>query len=526
MKVLISDNLSEKGTDVFRQSEGIEVTVKTGMPKEELLKEIKTYEALVVRSNTIVDTDIIEGAEKLRVIGRAGIGVDNINLESASKKGIVVMNTPEGNVITTAEHAVSMMLSLARNIPLANSSTKDGKWEKKGLMGVEVYNKILGVIGLGRIGRIVADRARGLGMKVVAYDPFISVDTAKDLGVDLLELNQLFQRSDFITLHIPKISGTKKFIGKEEFDQMKKGVRLINCARGGLVDEEALYNAVKEKKVAGAALDVFEKEPPGNSPLFKLNEVICTPHLGASTHEAQENVAVDIAQQIIDFLKTGKIKNAVNAPSVDSETLEKIGPYIDLGEKLGGLIAHLIEGGVKRLIVKYSGEIVKFNLKPVTVAVMRGFLSYFLKEDVNMINAPSIAKERGIELQETQISTAHDFASLVRVEIITDSEERVIEGTIFGKNDSRVVRVDDYIIEAVPKGNMLVISNQDAPGVIGHLGTVLGSHKINIAGFHLSRITESGRALSLISVDSPIEDKVLEELRKLKNIIYAKRVYL
>lgn len=526
MKILISDNLSEKGTDLFRAEEGMEVVVKTGLSKEELLQVIKDCDALVVRSETLVDKDVIAAGKKLRIVGRAGIGVDNIDLESASKRGVVVMNTPEGNVVTTAEHAISMMLSLARNIPLANSSTKEGKWEKKGLMGVEVYNKTIGVIGLGRIGRTVANRARGLGMKVIAYDPFISVDVVRELGVEPVDLNELFRRSDFITLHVPKVAGAKKFIGKEEFDLMKDGVRIINCARGSLIDEEALYNAIKAKKVAGAALDVFEKEPPGDNPLLKLKEVVCTPHLGASTHEAQENVAVDIAQQIIDFLKTGKIRNAINAPSVDAETLEKIGPYIKLGEKLGCLLAHLSEGGVKKLMVKYSGEIVKYNLKPVTISVIRGFLGHFLKEDVNMINAPSIAKERGIEVQESQTSTAHNFASLVHVAVVTDSEERLIEGTVLGKTNARVVRLDDYIIEAVPGGNMLVISNNDAPGVIGHIGLTLGKHNINIAGFHLSRITESGKALALISVDSPVEDNVLEELTRPKNIIYAKRVYL
>lgn len=526
MKVLVSDVLSERGTDLFRSEEGIDVVVKTGMPKEELLKEIGDFEGLIIRSNTKVDSDVIKAGKKLRVIGRAGIGVDNVDLESASKKGIVVMNTPEGNIVTTAEHAISMMLSLARNIPSADVSIKNGKWEKKGLMGVEVYKKTLGVIGLGRIGRIVADRARGLAMKVIAYDPFISLDAVKELGVEPVELDELFARSDFITLHVPKSDNTKKLLGKEEFAKMKTGIRIINCARGGLIDEAALYDAVQEGKVAGAALDVFEKEPPEDSPLLKLKDVICTPHLGASTQEAQENVAVDIAEQIIDFLKTGKIKNAVNAPSVDAETLEKIGPYIDLGEKLGGLMGHLIEGGVKDLKVKYSGEIVKYDLKPVTVSVLRGLLTYFLKEDVNMINAPAIAKERGIEVEETQSNVAQDFASLVHLEVTTDSETRIIEGTIFGRKDARIVRLDDYILEAIPRGNMLVVSNHDSPGVIGKIGITLGNHQINIAGFHLSRITESGKALSIINIDSSVEDNVLEEIKKLKNVIYAKRVFL
>jgi len=526
VRVLISDNLSGKGVARFRAEKGIEVVLKTGMSKEELLDEIKGYKALVVRSATTVDRDVIEAGVRLKVIGRAGIGVDNIDLEAASKKGIVVMNTPEGNVVTTAEHAISMMFALARNIPLANSLIKEGKWAKKGLIGVELCNKTLGVIGFGRIGRVVANRALGLGMKVIAYDPFINKEVAKDLGVSLVELNKLFESSDFITLHMPRVSGEKKFIGKPEMDLMKQGVRIINCARGGLIDEAALCQAIQEGRVAGAALDVFEKEPPGKNPLLDLKEVVCTPHLGASTQEAQENVALDIAEQIIAFLKTGRIKNAINTPSVDSETMEKIGPYLDLGEKLGCLLAHLITGGVRKLCVKYNGDIVKFNVKPITLSVLRGFLSFFLKENVNMINAPAIARERGIEVQETQSTIAHNFASLIHVTVVTDSEERSIEGTIFGKKNPRIVRLDDYILEAEPGGNMLVISNQDAPGVIGDIGMILGSNKINIAGLHLSRITESGKALSLINVDSPVEDAVLEELMEMKNILYAKKVYL
>ncbi|MBI3601012.1 MAG: phosphoglycerate dehydrogenase [Nitrospinae bacterium] len=526
MKVLVSDKLSEKGIEILNRAGSIEADVKTGLTKEQLIAEIPQYEGLIVRSSTKVTADIINAAKNLKVIGRAGIGVDNVDVDAASKRGIVVMNTPEGNVITTAEHAIAMMLSLARKIPQASASVKGKKWEK-GFMGVEVYNKTLGIIGLGRIGSIVANRAKGLSMNVIVYDPFISKERAKSLGVELVEMPELFKRSDFISIHVPKTSETAYLIGEKEFAMMKKGVRIINCARGGIVDEKSLAKAIKEKIVAGAALDVFEKEPvPSDNPLLELDEVICTPHLGASTDEAQVNVAIDIANQIVDFFKNGQIRNAVNVPSISADLLSRIQPYLTLGEKLGSLHAQLIEGGVRGITIKYSGDVVSLDVKPITISVIKGLLQVFVGEGVNMVNAPFIAKERGIEVVETTTSEPHDFASLISVTIKTEKQERVIEGTIFGKNDPRIVRIDEYWVEASPSGNMLIFSNIDTPGVIGKIGTLLGDDNINIAGMQLGRNKPRGNALSIVNVDSPIPEKTLAKIRSMPNIIYVKMVRL
>jgi D-3-phosphoglycerate dehydrogenase len=526
MKVLVSDKLSEKGIEILKEAGDIDVDVKTGLTKEQLVTEIPKYHGLIVRSSTKVTADIIDAAANLKVIGRAGIGVDNVDVDAASKKGIIVMNTPEGNVITTAEHAIAMMLSLARKIPQANASMKGKKWEK-GFMGVEVYNKTLGIIGLGRIGSIVAHRAKGLSMNVIVYDPFISKERASTMGVELVELAELFRRSDFISLHVPKTSETTNLIGEREFALMKKGVRIINCARGGIVDEKALYKAIKEKIVAGAALDVFEKEPvPPDNPLLELDELICTPHLGASTDEAQVNVAIDIAEQIVDFFKKGQIRNAVNVPSVSADLLSKIQPYLTLGERLGSIHAQLVEGGVRKIMVKYSGDIVNLGVKPITISVIKGFLQVFIGEGINMVNAPFIAKERGIEVVETTTSESYDFASLISVTIKTEKMEKLIEGTIFGKKDPRIVRIDEYWVEASPSGNMLIFSNIDAPGVIGKIGTILGDDAINIAGMQLGRNKPRGNALSIVNVDSAIPDQTLAKIRSLPDIIYAKMVRL
>lgn len=526
MKVLVSDKLSEQGIEILKKAGDIDINVKTGLTAEQLIAEIPKYDGLIIRSGTKVTANIIEAAKNLKVIGRAGIGVDNVDVDAASRKGIVVMNTPEGNIITTAEHAIAMMLSLARKIPQANASVKGKKWER-GFMGIEVYNKTLGIIGLGRIGSIVASRAKGLSMNVIASDPFISKERASNLGVEVVELSELFRRSDFISIHTPKTSETTYLIGEKEFAMMKKEVRIINCARGGIINEKALYKAIKEKIVGGAALDVFEKEPVSpDNPLLELDEVICTPHLGASTDEAQENVAIDVAEQIVDFFKKGQIRNAVNVPSISAELLSKIQPYLTLGEKLGSFHAQLIEGGVKEIMVKYSGDIVNLDIKPITISIIKGFLQIFVGEGVNMVNAPFIAKERGIEVVETTTSELHDFTSLVSVTVKTEKEERLIEGTIFGKNDPRIVRIDEYWVEASPSGNMLLFSNIDTPGVIGKIGTMLGSDNINIAGMQLGRNKPRGNAVSIVNVDSPIPDETLSKIRAMSNIIYAKMIRL
>lgn len=527
MKVLISDNLSEKGVEIFQKDKRISVDVKTGLSKDELIKIIPEYDALVIRSATKVTPDVIEAAVNLKVVGRAGIGVDNVDLEAASKHGIVVMNTPGGNTETTAEHAISMMLALARKIPQANVSIKSNKWEKKKFMGVEILNKTLGVIGLGRIGRIVVKRAQGLGMRIVAFDPFISKEAAKKLNVELAgDLNRLLKTADFITIHTPKTEETANFLGEREFNIMKNGVRIVNCARGGIIDEKALYNAIKSEKVAGAALDVFEKEPPVDNPLLTLEEVICTPHIGASTDEAQENVAIAVAEQIINYLCNGEIRNAVNVPSMDADMLERVKPYISLGEKLGSLQAQLTDGGIKKINITYSGEVVDLDVKYITLSVLKGLLDVFIKEDINLINAPIIAKERGIEVIETTISDVKDYAGLLSTAVETDRGKKVIDGTIFGKSEPRIVRIDGYILEAAPSGNMLIFSNEDAPGVIGHIGTFLGKHNINIAGMHLGRTKVQGNAMSIVNIDSPLPENLLKGVRDLPNMIYVKMVKL
>lgn len=526
MKVLVSDNLAKKGIQVFENADGIEVDVKVGLSNEELMEIIHQYDGLAIRSSTRVTADVINAATRLKVVGRAGIGIDNVDLKAASKKGIVVMNTPEGNTITTAEHTISMLLALSRKIPQATASMKTKKWEKKKFMGVEVYNKFLGIIGFGKIGQIVSKLARGLQMNVIVYDPYISKDAAQKTGIELVELDELFKQSDYITLHVPKNEETKYLICEETINKMKPGVRIINCARGGIINEQDLLNAINDKKVGGAALDVFEKEPPGENPLLSKDEVICTPHLGASTDEAQENVAVAVAEQIADYLLKDQIRNAVNVPSVDVETLKKIEPYLYLSEKIGSLQAQLCEGGIKKINIMYSGEIAKMDTKPITISVLIGLLSQFIETNLNMVNAPVIAKERGIEVLESRSSEPHDFASLISVKVTTDKESKIIQGTLFGKKDTRIVRVDEYHIEASPEGNMLVFSNMDAPGVIGKIGTILGDNNINIAGFNLSRTVVKGKAMAMVNLDSPLTDKAQDEINKIPNILFAKKIKL
>ena len=526
MKVLVTDDLSEKGIEILKREDDIEVNVKVGLSMEDLIAKMPDYDALIIRSGTKVTADVIDVADNLRVIGRAGIGVDNVDIDAASKRGIVVMNTPEGNIITTAEHTISMMLALSRNIPQANAYVKSKGWKKKGFIGVEVFNKTLGVIGLGRIGRVVVKRAHGLEMNVIAYDPFISKDTAHKIGVELVDMDELLRRSDYITVHVPKTEGTIHLIGAKEFGMMKKGVKIINCSRGSIVDEEALYQAIVDKQVSGAALDVFEKEPPVDNPLLELDEVICTPHLGASTGEAQENVAIAVAEQIVDFLKKGEIRNAINVPSIDVEDLSKIRPFLSLAEKLGGFQGQLVEGGIREVTVKYSGDVIDLGVKLVTASVLKGLLQVFVESSVNLVNASLIAEERGIRVLETTSSEVEDFTSLIGVKIKTDKEEREIDGTIFGKEEPRIVRVDDYHIEAIPFGNMLFFSNVDAPGVIGRIGMILGNNNINIAGMHLGRTKAHGKAVAIVNVDSPVTEQALKEIMNMPDIIYAKRITL
>jgi D-3-phosphoglycerate dehydrogenase len=515
MKVLVSDNLGEIGVQMFQEAEGIEVDVKTGLSPEELKAVIGDYNALVIRSATKVTEEILEAAANLKVVGRAGIGLDNVDIPAASKQGVVVMNTPTGNVVTTAEHAIAMMLALSRNIPRGTSTLKSGKWEKKKLQGREIFNKTLGVIGFGKIGSIVADRGRGLRMQVIVYDPFVTPERIEKAGFESVTLEELYKRADYITVHVPKLKDTLGFINKSAFDQMKDGVMLINCARGGIVNEADLYEAMKSGKVAGAALDVFETEPPESSPLFELENFICTPHLGASTKEAQTNVAVAIAQQIIDYLQTGTIVNAVNVPSVTGELLEKLRPFLSLGDRMGCLMSQLISGPVKEVHIEYMGDFQGLDLSPVSTAFIKGLLTPMIKDMVNSVNAPLIAKERGIKVTETTSADAEDYINLIRVRTDTTEMSTTLAGTVFGKNDPRIVKINNFRLEMIPHGHSAIIHNQDKPGAIGSIGTTLGNNNINIGRMLVGQEDEGDRNIIFLRTDTPIPEDVVEKLRAL-----------
>ncbi len=525
MKVLVSDNISQKGVDILKKA-GLEVDVKTGMKPEELKACIGEYSGLVIRSATKVTSEIIDAAVNLKVIGRAGSGLDNVDKAAASKKGIVVMNTPGGNTVTTAEHSIAMLFAVARLIPQATASMKAGKWEKKKFMGVELYHKTLGVIGLGNIGGQVARKALGLEMNVIAYDPFLSEETAKNSGIRKVSLEELFREADFITIHTPLTPETKNIINTGTIATMKDGVRIISCARGGIINEHDLYEALKSGKVAGAALDVFEKEPPVDNPLLTLDNVICTPHLGASTEEAQENVALAVAEQIADYLVNGTIRNAVNFPSIPSDQVPRLQPYITLAEKLGGFCSQIFTGGATEITVEYHGDASSINTAPVTIAALKGYLTPILLETVNFVNAPFIAKERGIEVKEVKSSDAGDYQNMIALRIKAKDTEILVAGTLFSKKDPRIILIDDYKVEVVPEGVLLLIHNNDKPGVIGNLGTLMGKNNINIARMHFGRESAGGMAISVISIDTSPAPEIIEEIRKLPNILSVKQISL
>ena len=525
MKVLISDNISTKGIEILKKA-GLDVDVKTGMKPEELMAVIGDYHGLVVRSATKATSKIIDAASNLKVIGRAGSGLDNVDVTAATKKGIVVMNAPGGNTITTAEHSFALMCSMARQIPQATASMKEGKWEKKRFMGVELFNKTLGVIGIGNIGSQVARRAQAFAMNVIAYDPFLSEDKAKEMGVEKVDLYELFRRSDFITIHTPITAETRNMINKETLRIMKNGVRIINCARGGIINEKDLYDALLEGKVAGAALDVFEKEPPENNPLLSLDSVVSTPHLGAATEEAQENVAIAIAEQIADYLVQGTIRNAVNFPSIPADQVARLQPYINLSEKLGLFSAQIFEGGVTEITIEFRGEASEIDTAPVKIAAVKGFLSPILEATVNFVNALFIAKERGIEVKETKSADAGDYQSMVAMQIRAKDRESYIAGTLFSKKDPRIIAVDGFKIEIVPEGELLFIYNNDKPGVIGNIGTLLGKNKINIARMQFGREAPGGRAISVVTIDSPATPGIIEDIKRLPNVLSLKRIVL
>jgi D-3-phosphoglycerate dehydrogenase len=480
----------------------------------------------VIRSATKVTSEIIDAAANLKVIGRAGSGLDNVDKVAATKKGIVVMNTPGGNTITTAEHTIAHMVSLARLIPQATMSMKTGKWEKKKFMGVELYHKTLGILGIGNIGGQVAKRMQAFAMNVIAYDPFLSEDKAKAMGVEKVDLDALFRRSDFITIHTPLTPETKNMINQKTIKSMKQGVRIINCARGGIINEKDLYDALVEGKVAGAALDVFEKEPPENNPLISLDSVICTPHLGASTKEAQENVAVAVSEQIVDYLVHGTIRNAVNFPSIPSDQVVRLQPYINLSEKLGGFAAQMFEGGITTITIEYHGDASKINTAPVTIAAIKGFLTPILEETVNFVNAPIIAKERGIEVKETKTTDEGDYQSMIALRVKAKAKESYFAGTLFSKKDPRIICIDAFKVEIVPEGELLFMYNNDKPGVIGNIGTLLGKNHINIARMHFGRETPGGTAISVVSIDTHASPRVINEIKKLPNILSVKQISL
>lgn len=518
MKVLVSDNLGDIGIQMLKEAEGIEADVKTGLKPDELNAIIGHYDGLIIRSATQVTEELMEAGTNLKVVARAGIGLDNVDIPAATKRGIVVMNTPTGNVVTTAEHAIAMMLALSRNIPAATSSLKEGRWEKKKLQGHELFKKSLGIVGYGKIGAIVADRARGLRMRVIIYDPFVPPEKIANDGFEFVTLEELFRQADYITIHVPKLKTTQNMINRETLSRMKDGVMIINCARGGLIDESALYDAIVAGKVGGAALDVFETEPPGENPLLSLDKVICTPHLGASTKEAQTNVAVMVADQVIDYLTTGTIVNAVNVPSVTGEVLAKVGPYLTLAEQIGSLQAQLIKGAPKEVVVEYYGDFKGVDLSPITTALLKGLLTPMVSEVVNFVNAHVLATERGIKVTETTMGQNEEYTYLISARIITTEGESLVAGTIFGKKDTRIVRINTFRLEMIPRGHMALVHNLDIPGSIGEIGTTLGKHKINIGRMQVGQEEGGDRNIIFLCTDTQIPLEVITELRGLASV--------
>jgi D-3-phosphoglycerate dehydrogenase len=517
IKVLIADKMDPKAAAIFRER-GIKVDEKPGLTPDELNAVIGEYDGVAVRSSTRVNAAAMDAAlPKLKVIGRAGIGVDTIDVPAASARGIVVMNTPFGNSITTAEHAIAMLFALAREIPQADQSTQEGKWEKNRFMGVELAGKTLGLIGCGNIGSIVADRAHGLKMKVVAYDPFLSPERAVELGVDKVELDELLARADFITLHTPLTDQTRNILSRENLAKTRKGVRIVNCARGGLIDEAALKEGLESGHIAGAALDVFAQEPAKENPLFGTPGLICTPHLGASTNEAQVNVAIQVAEQMSDYLLLGGITNAVNVPSLSAEEAPRLKPYMALAEKLGSLVGQLAHGAIAGLSIETEGAAAELNMKPITGAVLAGFMRSY-SDTVNMVNAPYLAKERGLDVREVRHDREGDYHTLLRVTAETSSGPRSVAGTLFGNAAPRLVELFGVKVEADLAGDMLYVVNEDAPGFIGRLGTALGEAGINIGTFHLGRVEAGGEAVLLLSVDEPVGAEVIAKVEKLPGV--------
>lgn len=526
-KVLVADPIAQRGIDELAAGGSLDVVVKLGLKPEELLEIIGDFHALVVRSETKATAKVIEAAHKLKVIGRAGVGVDNVDVDAATKRGIIVMNTPGGNTISTAEHAFSLMVSTARNIPQADASVKGGKWDRKTFVGVELYNKTLAILGMGRIGTEIARRAIAFGMRVLAYDPYLSPSRARSLQVELIEnLDDIIPQADFITMHMPLTAETKYMLNKERLARAKKGVRIVNCARGGLIDEAALIEALKSKHVAAAALDVFEKEPlPADVPLRELPNIVLTPHLGASTAEAQEGVGIEIAEQVKAVLLQGEVRNAVNMPSIDAKTLAIIGPHLQLGEKLGLFLSQIAAKRLLSLNINFSGKINEVDTTAITRAVLGGFLRAAGGGEVNVVNAPAFAEGLGLKVNESRESSGGDFAELMELTATGESGWVSVAGTFFGATP-RIVKINGKHVEAKPDGVLLVLENRDRPGIVGHVGTLLGKHSVNIAGMSLSRDSAGGHALTVLNLDSVPSAALLKELTTETDIVSAQVVTL
>ena len=518
-KVLISDKLSQNAVDVFA-AHGVDADVKIGLSAEELQAIIGAYDGLAIRSATKVTEAVLAAADNLKVVGRAGIGVDNVDIAAATKRGVVVMNTPHGNAVTTAEHAIAMMLALARQIPQASQSTKAGKWEKSRFMGTELTGKCLGLVGCGNIGSIVADRAQGLRMRVVGYDPYLSEENAKRMGVEKVDLDELLRRADFISIHTPMTAATRNIIGADALNKTKKGVRIINCARGGLVDELALAAALQTGHVAGAALDVFMQEPATDNVLFDFDAIVATPHLGASTVEAQEKVAVQVAGQMAEYLTTGALTNALNIASVSAEEASVLKPYMDLGSRLGGFLGQVSATGLKSVVIELDGRAAKLNADPITASTLAGLLGPNMVS-VNMVNAADVASSSGISVSTIRHDRQCDYETLLRVTIVYEDDERTIAGTLIGGNKPRIVEVQSIAVESDFPQNLLYLRNYDSPGFIGDLGSLCGQHELNIATFHLGRRDVGGEAVALVEIDGTVPDGVLDEIKALSQVVRA-----
>jgi D-3-phosphoglycerate dehydrogenase/(S)-sulfolactate dehydrogenase len=525
-RVLVSDDLSSEAVRILKDA-GLEVDVKVGLKPDALEAIVGEYDGLAVRSATKVTAKLLEKAVRLKVIGRAGVGVDNVDLDAATRRGVVVMNTPGGSAVTVAELALAMILSLYRHVPAATASVKAGKWDKKRFQGREIAGKTLGVVGIGNIGSVLVERALAMRMRVVAYDPFITPEAAGKLGAELVDLDRLWREADVISLHVPLTDQTRNLVNAATLAKMKKGAILVNCARGGVVDEKALAEALASGQIGGAALDVFEKEPPAaDHPLFKQDAFVCTPHIGASTEEAQTAVAVAIAEQLVAYLRDGVVKNAVNAPGLPKEIMDQLAPYLPLAEKLGALAAQLAPQGPSEVAVEVSGELAAIPMRPLAARALVGILRHFLETPVNEVNAPAIARERGIHVREARSAEPHDWASLVTVTVRGAAGETTVAGTVYGKREARIVRVGAFRVEAVPEGDVIVCENDDAPGVVGNLGTTLGAAGVNIARISLSRLEDRSGAFAFLNVDQAPTPEVLERVRRLPHVRTVKAIRL